>query len=102
MDENWYAVEHDVREQLRKAWIAMWRDPYLMDSYMQEALRRQHVAEALRTAATQRHLRRADPAGTRRSRWAVMQWLAQAAASFRTRRRIEGGNAEERQALAHE
>jgi hypothetical protein len=103
MDENWYAVEEEIREQLRKAWVGMWSDPYLMDPYIQEALRREHIAKARRQAAVRARLApHAAPSRLRSRCWALVQRLALVAASLRPKRRIAGGNAEERQALAHE
>src|SRR5262247_1412576 len=88
MDENWYAVEQEVREQIRKARVAMWRDPYLLEPHLQDALRREHIAEARRQALREHLLLR--PAASRiRSRcWAVIQRLVQATATLRPRRRI--------------
>ena len=97
MDENWYAVEYEVREQLRRARTGMLRDPYLMDPYIQEAVRREHIAEALREAARESALRRAASESTPSRSRAVIQRLAQAAASLGLKRRIEDGNAKEPQ-----
>ena len=80
MDENWYAVEYEVREQLRRARTGMLRDPYLMEPYLQDAVRREQIAEARRQAAREHAFRRAASSRTRHRWWAIIQRLVQATA----------------------
>lgn len=85
MEENWYVVEQQVRDRLNRAWVAVW-----MDSYLQDALMRERVAESERQAARGHLLRQAAPSRARSRGWALVRRLVQVASVLRPKRGIEG------------